>query len=301
MKSTTLKLLAFAFTYFFLANGTYSQYHYYNDNYYDKDMLWEVGGSLGIMNGLTDVGQRNKSSSVTLLQANFSDSKFNASFYGGFRYRNVVGARLEFTFGSVSGDDIKGSERRKMRNLSYRSHIREVALIGEVDLISFAYGENLYNFSPYLMAGVSSFSFNPQTVYQGKLVDLQPLSTEGQGFKEYPGRSSYKLSSFSVPFGAGVKYDVSPRFSTRLELLARYAFTDYLDDASDSFIDETLYAQYFAPEKAALAKALSHRYLEKDANSPNLIGISRGGKFTRDMFMSINFKFGYVLGKTRDY
>ncbi len=33
-----------------------AQYYYYNDKYYGSDLVFEVGGSVGIMNSLTDIG-----------------------------------------------------------------------------------------------------------------------------------------------------------------------------------------------------------------------------------------------------
>ena len=247
------------------------------------------------MNSLTDVGQIQKSSSVTLFQLDFRASKFNAGLYGALYYKKLVGARLEFTYGSVSGNDSKGTAKRQLRNLSYRSSIKELAVLGEMDLLNFAFGPSYHRVSPYPVIGIAWFSFNPRAMYKGELVELQPLSTEGQGFKEFPKRTPYKLSALNVPFGFGVKYDLTPKLTSRFEILARYTFTDYLDDASDSFVDPALYSQYFSGEKATTAQVLAHRYKQLDPNA-DLTGISRGGKLTRDMFMTINFKFGYVLG-----
>jgi hypothetical protein len=298
MKTFYLRTLLLLITLPAGINSSFCQYFFYNDRFYDKDLLWEVGGSFGLMNSLTDVGRTKSSNSFPLFQADFGSSKINGSIYGGALYKNLIGARLELTMGSVSGADSTASASRQLRNFSYQSSIKEIALIGELHLLTLINGESLYKLSPYLTGGLGYFMFNPKTIYKGELVELQPLSTEGQGFTEYPGRSPYKLSALCMPFGIGLKYEVSALFTARFEILGRYAFTDYLDDASNSFIEPTLFSKYFPAEKAEMALALSHRYREKDPTA-NLRGIARGGAGTKDKYMSINLKIGYTIGRER--
>ncbi|HEX8332071.1 MAG TPA: DUF6089 family protein [Segetibacter sp.] len=298
MKTFYLRIVLLLITLPAGINSTFCQYFFYNDRFYDKDLLWEAGASLGLMNSLTDVGQIKSSSSFPLFQADFRSSKLNGSIYWGALYKNTIGARLELTVGSVSADDKKGTVSRQLRNFSYQSSIKEIALIGELHLLTIINGESLYKLSPYLQGGLGMFAFNPKTKYNDELVELQPLNTEGQSFTEYPGRTPYKLSALCMPFGIGLKYEVSALITGRFEILGRYAFTDYLDDASKGFIDESLYDKYFTPEKAAIAKALSHRYKEVDPTA-NLTGISRGGVGTKDKYMSINLKIAYTIGRER--
>jgi hypothetical protein len=79
--------------------------------------------------------------------------------------------------------------------------------------------------------------FNPSTKDSaGTKVYLQPLSTEGQGF--YNGRKKYSLQQFSIPFGAGVRFSVSPNIRLAFEIGMRKTNTDYLDDVSTSYVDQ---------------------------------------------------------------
>jgi hypothetical protein len=79
--------------------------------------------------------------------------------------------------------------------------------------------------------------FNPSTKdSSGTKVYLQPLSTEGQGF--YNGRKKYSLHQFSIPFGAGVRFSVSPTIRLGFEIGMRKTNTDYLDDVSTTFVDQ---------------------------------------------------------------
>lgn len=269
----------------------FSQYYYYNNKYFDSDIIWEVGGSVGGMYSLADVGKKQYNAFLPG-RLDYNSTKPNAGIYAGILYQNLVGARLEVTYGSVAGADSTGSPDRQVRNLSYRSDIREIALIGEFHPFTIINWDKIPSLSPYIMAGVGWFSFNPQANYNGRWVNLQPLSTAGQGFEEFPERKHYRLSSFCVPFGIGFRFELSPLFSTRFEIVERYTFTDYLDDASAPYIDPELFYKYFSPEKAALADALANRAGKK-------IGGVRGGTKTKDKYLTLNLKLAMTLGRER--
>jgi hypothetical protein len=282
MKNSLITLLIILL----LQTTSSGQYYYYNEKYYDKDLIWEVGGSYGAMFGLTDVGKKKYKASGRL---DYKSTKPNASFYLGALYQDLIGGRLEITYGSISGTDSTGAQDRRFRSLTYRSDIREIVFITEFHPLSLKNIEYPLIISPYILAGFGWFSFNPQSYYQGRWVDLQPLRTAGQGFEEYPDRKPYKLSSACIPFGLGFKYDISPLFAARLEVLERYTFTDYLDDASAPTIDPALFYKYFSPEKAAIAEAVSNKN----------IGIVRGGTQTKDKYLTINLKLAMMLGRER--
>ncbi len=242
---------------------------------------FEAGVSLGTMNGATDIG-RKKSSIFLPSTVDWKSTKANISLYGGVTYNNLLGARLEMTYGRVAGADKNGLY--PYRNLSYRSRIFEVAAIGEYYPLAKA------SFNPYVMAGIGVFSFKPQTYYNGNWIDLKPLHTEGQGFTEYPGRTEYNLTQLCLPFGAGVKYEFSSLLNLRLEFLYRYTTTDYLDDASKSSVDPSLYEKYLSSENATIASELTKR------SRDYAIGYLRGGEKTEDKYFTINIKLGYRLG-----
>jgi hypothetical protein len=286
------KILILSFILIFTKNS-YSQFYYYNDKYYDKDLIWEVGASYGIMNSVTDVGKKSVSSPFLPSWVQWKNSHGNGSFYIGVNYKDIVGGRLEFTMGKISGADSLG--KHTLRNLSFRSNISEIALIGEVYPLNFKYNENgISKFSPYLMAGIGWFSFNPQSYYQGRWYDLQPLRTEGQGFKEViPNKEPYKLSQANVPVGVGLKYEISNLFTARFEILYRFLFTDYLDDAAGGYIDPNLFDTYFNSQKAAVAKALFDRRINGGDGS------NRGTEKSKDHYFNINFKLGITLGRQR--
>jgi hypothetical protein len=65
-------------------------------------------------------------------------------------------------------------------------------------------------------------------------VKLRDIGTEGQN-AGFDGRKPYKLYSFSVPFGVGVKFSLNSRFSVSGEWGLRKTFSDYLDDVSRTY------------------------------------------------------------------
>jgi hypothetical protein len=130
-------------------------------------------------------------------------------------------------------------------------------------------------------------------------IDLQPLSTEGQGFKEYPNRPTYKLQQINVPVGGGIRHEISPRFNIRGEFILRKLFTDYLDDLSTTYINPAVFANYFSGTKLANALILNDRQLVP-VTDPNG-GSKRGTLSEGDSYFTFNFKLGFnILGSSAD-
>ena len=78
---------------------------------------------------------------------------------------------------------------------------------------------------------------------RGSWYDLQPLKTEG---------NKYNRFILAVPFGLGVKFNISYKVNFGFEIGARKTFTDYLDDVSSQYID-VIEVRKSAPTVAALA------------------------------------------------
>jgi hypothetical protein len=270
-----------------------SQYYYYDNNYYDKDVIWEIGTSFGLMTGLTDIGTKKG------FMPNLKSGQLNSTVYVGALYQNVAGVRLEATWGRIAGADSNGLHTK--RNLSFRTPIREIALIGELHPLNLRYHDQPIPFSPYIALGMGWFSFNPQANLNGNWVDLQPLRTEGQGFAQRPGTRPYRLSQANIIMGMGVKYELSQLLTARAEILLRHTFTDYLDDASTTYVDPAWFDQYLSPQAANLAKQLYDRTVDKDPlySGP---GAVRAGAKTNDHYMTFNLKIAVNLGRSRvDY
>ena len=181
----------------------------------------------------------------------------------GFKYRYDINRRFALRIGGhigeVKGDSKFDADSKKYKNLSFHSTILDFEGGIEINFLEYEPGSKKHRFTPYIFAGLSIFKFNPKTYYQGKEYELQPLGTEGQGLTAYPDKKPYKLSSFAIPFGIGIKWSVSEKVSLGLEWGLRKTFTDYLDDVSTRYPDPAL----LRAEKGAVAAALSNRQNEQ--------------------------------------
>jgi hypothetical protein len=288
-----------------------AQYYFYDSKYYDSPVTFELGGSVGAMNCLTDIGGNKGVGKKFVKDLNLGKTHLAGSVSLSAMYNYMFALRLEATFGTVSAEDkvlakvAPSTYGRYERNLSFKSKITDFMLGLEIHPL---YIINNYNedndkepplFSPYLLAGVGFFSFKPQAQLAGKWVDLQPLSTEGQGFAEYPDRKPYKLNQIDIPLGLGVKYDIGTALSLRAEFVYRKLSTDYLDDVSSKYyIDPTLYANYFTGAKLTNALLLNDRRYEVDPASSKTSD-ERGNPKNKDAFFTFNVKIGYTFGRQK--
>jgi hypothetical protein len=286
-----------------------AQYYFYDNKYYDSPVMFELGASVGAMNCLTDLGGRKGIGKKFVKDLNLGKTTVAGSVFLTAMYQYKIAVRLEATFGTIKADDkvlFKVKETtfgRYERNLSFKSKITDFMLGFEIHPLYIINGNREDweppMFSPYLLTGVGFFSFKPQAQLGNKWVDLQPLSTEGQGFAEYPERKPYKLNQINIPLGLGVKYDLSPSLNLRAEFVYRILNTDYLDDASTEYIDPTLYANYFTGAKLNNALLLNDRQYELDPSHITNPGDQRGNPKNNDAFFSFNIKIGYAFGRER--
>ena len=287
---------------------SFAQYYYYNDNYYYSPILVEAGVSAGAMNSLTDIGGNKGIGKRFVKDLNLGSTNFCGGIFISVIYKDAVALRLEGSFGKVSANDnvlskvnpLDIASTRYNRNLSFRSSISEFSLTAEIQplriFINYEKREtDPPKLSPYLLAGVGYYTFKPQTNLNGKWVDLQPLSTEGQGFAEYPERKIYKLSQMNFPVGAGLKYELNSLLNLRAEFVYRVLSTDYLDDLSTTYIDPSLYSNYFTGARLSNALLLNDRQISK-VTGP---GGKRGNPTQKDAFFSFNLKLSYTLGRQK--
>lgn len=116
---------------------------------------------------------------------------------------------------------------------SFRNNLLEFSLVGEV--YPFTIGNGGFQFKPYLFGGGAVFRSNPQGKFDGSIIDLQMLGTEGQGLEGYD--DPYSLTQFSLPFGGGIKFVINDTWTIGAEIGWRKTFTDYLDDIGSTTVN----------------------------------------------------------------
>lgn len=216
-------------------------------------------------------------------------------------YKRRFGIHPSLSYGTIQGDDARaGSPGQLLRNLSFKSPVLDVSLLGEYYIFPFEPDESSSLFYPYVAAGVSGFYFNPGATLEGRTYKLQPLGTEGQGMQGFPSR--YALVNWALSFGGGVKIPLATGLNLGLEVVMRRTFTDYLDDVS------TNYVNYYELEAAngVVAARLANRmneYLGEDGPVLLPTGTQRGGKEVKDYFLfsiiSLNFMIHDHTGKRK--
>lgn len=237
--------------------------------------------SIQVSPGVMNYGGDLQSKAYTFQNANFSLS-------GSLIYSiNKFSIKGSLTYGRIEGND-SGSTGFQFRNLSFQSKIYEASLCVQYDFLKL---DDNNKFTPYLFAGYGLFHFNPYTFYNSNQYYLQGMGTEGQGLAMYPDRKMYSLTQSAIPLGIGIKYKLSDHIFLGLEFCSRLLFTDYLDDVSKTYPDET--ALFNARNQIAVD--LSFRGNEIDPSKPFPSGAARGNPNQNDNYYTSSFSFIYVF------
>ncbi len=297
---------------------------YNGNNYYQYELVrvppekknTYLSFQLGHSNYLGDLGGNSGYGKGSFKDVSFKENTFMYGISLTHLRKEVLGLRFSYLFGNLAGSDKNTffkskndpSYKRYIRNLDFRTTIREASLLLEVHPFKFFnYSKKLHNsyFQPYVIGGIGLFSFNPQGSYFDEIldddvwIDLAPLRTEGQGMAEYPDRQLYKLTQFNIPLGFGFNYELSPSILTGLEFNGRLLFTDYLDDVSTNFINPNLYDNYLSGENIDLAKRLNNKSDLVDATKAYKSGQIRGNPDNNDFYFTISARLIIKLNRNK--
>lgn len=234
-----MRKLVFSIVFLIISLANYAQYRH------------EIGPSIGVGYYLGDI--------------------VNNHFIGephmnyGLMYRMDLNSRFAVRiaghYGKISGYSENNKPSLRYKNLSFESPLTDIEMGLEINFLEYQAGSKNHRFTPFIFTGISVFKFNPKTYFQGKWIELQPLGTEGQGTTEYPDRKPYSLTSWAIPFGGGIKWNVSKLITIGVEYGLRKTFTDYLDDVSTTYAKSSV----LAAEKSPLSSMLGNRMFEDEA------------------------------------
>lgn len=228
-------------------------------------------------------------------RAKFDRPKPTVGIFFRKQFGNYISARISGHFAQLGySDKYSKNEYQRLRNLSFNTNVYEVALQGDFNFFKFIPADPAHSFTPYVTLGVGVFSFDPYAYYDGRKIFLRPLGTEGQTVG-YKGRKPYGTTALCVPFGGGLKYNLTERVNISFEIAHRLTFTDYLDDVSTTYagIDK-----FQAGPNGSLSDAqlLQDRSYEIDDKNPlGVEGRQRGFAKQKDQYIfaevgiSINF------------
>lgn len=238
-----------------------------------KAQTWEIGFMGG---GAGYIGDLNPTNPV----------KFSGASAGGYIKRNFNGylsLKANAAVGRIGADDRESDNAQLYnRNLSFYSRLDEISLIGELNFFKYIPDVSKSRFTPYIYAGIGMVHFNPRTVYQGDMYYLRPLTTEGQS-------RQYNNKVLTIPYGAGVKYNIAGKITLGADIGYRRPNTDYLDDVSGLYADRTLLNNN-------VSRALADRSGERTGVYTGVAGTQRGDlrRYDQYFFMHLTVAFTFV-------
>lgn len=239
---------------------------------------WEFGLGGG---GAAYMGDLNQTNPV----------KFSGGAGSIFVKRNFnayLSARLTYTYGSISAADSTSNDPLiAQRNLSFTDHLNEISVIGELNFMSYIPDVSHNRYTPFIYLGIASVHYNPTTIYGGQKYDLRPLMTEGEA-KPYPN------SAIAIPYGVGIKYNITGKWNLIADIGYRQPNTDYLDDVSGTYADP-------AKLHSDIARILSDRSGEKTGNYIGTPGSQRGDFRPHDTYMFAQFTISYTFVTQKCY
>ncbi|MBR9922007.1 MAG: porin family protein [Bacteroidetes bacterium] len=245
---------------------------------------WEAGGWLGVSYYFGD------------LNTSFDLSRpgLSAGVVGRYNFNERICIKFSANYGSVSADDAESDNPfERARNLSFQSVLADGTAQMEFNFFPYEHGSADNFYTPYLFAGLTAVYYNPVTEYEGELVELRQLGTEGQ-FKG----EEYSQVGGGLAYGAGFKIDLSYRWSLNFEISGRRLFTDYLDDVSTVYADKDDIQEL----RGDLAVALSDRSILIDGVNDGEIGQpgrQRGTSVDNDSYVMLGIGLVYYFGQLR--
>lgn len=229
---------------------------------------------------------------------NFQQSNLTLSVGYHYHINNSIVLRTDLAFLHLKSEDsYHVNEILRQRNLSFIANIWELGISAEIHPLQvLSKRRSAYSISPYGVIGIAGFYYEPKTEYQGTIVKLRPLGTEGQGIIGFD--DIYKPVGFAIPAGIGLKFLLSDALTLSIEGVMRYTFTDYIDDVSGLYPNFDLLFAENGPLSAALSER-TDEYLGEAEGTQNgrFEGGQRGGADITDYYSGIVIRLNIFLGK----
>jgi len=265
--------------------------NYANAQYQSTVQEGEFGISAGLAHYFGDLNTR----------ASINRPKPAVGIFFRKQFGNYTGLRVAAHYAQIGYSDVYSTnDFQKRRNLSFNSNIWELTVQGDFNFFKFVPGDPYNRFTPYVTLGVGAFSYDPYAYLGGQKVFLRPLGTEGQGYSQYPDRKPYGTMALCVPFGVGIKYNLTERINIGLEIVHRFTNTDYLDDVSSTYVDPAIFPK-LPDGSASIASLLQDRSYEtgEPIGFVNGTARQRGYPKQKDQYVMAELTFSFNLTSYR--
>lgn len=224
----------------------------------------------------------------------FKDARWATGAFYRYNLNNRMAFRAEMNYGFLDAADsrIKRYPYLQARNLSFQSHVAELAATFEINFFKYALmkSRDTKQWTPYVFIGGSVFYYNPYTRLDGNRYTLESVGTEGQKSANRPIKNrGYDQYAFAIPYGVGVKIALNRNWALNVEASSRLTFTDYIDDVSGSYA-ETEDVNYYV-NGTNVGPMLADRSVDKIG----IPGKQRGTSKDKDRFMFIGVGLTYTI------
>ncbi len=251
-----------------------------------KAQVLEVGAGIG---GSGYVGDLNVNRLLKI-------SGISAGGYVKMNFDAHWSLSANYTYGKIRANDLKSDEPEfRQRGLNFTTALNEASLQVDFNFFDYFAGGGRRKFTPYLFVGAGGILFNPKANYSKyDLYDvvLRHYRTEGQNVV-------YRNYAFTVPYGAGLKFQLKENWGLFTQIGYRTAFTDYIDDVSKTYPGENYWeVAGFKPERINEAKSLSNPSLQ---NFESLQYTQRGDFRKRDTYMFVGIGISYTFVSQKCY
>jgi hypothetical protein len=176
----------------------------------------EIGFGLGVFNYTGDL----------VRTYDLTTSKPAATVFYRSNISHVISFRTSLTAGQLAASDRHNpiDSFSYKRNASFNIFLMELSGVFEYHFLDWRNNSRRLRFTPYLFAGAAIFGIS------------------GNAKKT----AQYSNVQMAIPFGAGVKYVLNPKYYISFEIGMRKTWFDYLDNISGSSISNKNY-QYGNP------------------------------------------------------
>ncbi len=255
---------------------------------------WDIGVQAGAANYLGEMGGKQGTRKDFVNDIKLDKTQFTVGGFARYKFTSLLSAQLGLNWVRITGaDNASTNPARVGRNLSFRDDMVELALTAQVFFYEMPDLGHTYryknDFKMYAFGGIAGVYYNPKTSYNGSMVALRPLQTEGK---------SYSPVTAAVPLGLGFLFTLNKHHRIGWEFNWRTTFTDYLDDVSGNYVDR-------ATLSSDEARALADRRHELGDNVPTSIaagenqygkpGEKRGDPSHKDSYLSTSLYYSYVI------
>ena len=148
-----------------------------------------------------------------------STVKFNVRY----QRTQAYAYRAQVSIGSIRGDGVNNPGPNSTFNSStFTSPLVEISGIVDYNFLDYQTDKRIKNWSPYVYGGLSYVFASPK----GGIPSMNALG-------------KIPFFTWAIPYGVGVKYQLTPRLGLQWEFGSSKTFTDVLDNAPSDILNQS--------------------------------------------------------------